>query len=85
MGEKRTPKIPKSVDDEDTQTTSESGDKIEKTQTAKEIAALHEKLMRLARDRERLPQPLFWSLFNSRIQEIKKNKELQRLLSDVLG
>jgi len=82
MGDKRTLK---SVDDEDEQKAVESDVRVEKTQTAKEIAALHEKLMRLARDRERLPQPLFWSLFNSRIQEIKKNKELQRLLSDVLG
>ncbi len=57
----------------------------ERSQTAKEIADLQERILRLARDRERLPQPLFWSLFNSRIQEIKKDKELKRLLSDVLG
>jgi hypothetical protein len=57
----------------------------ERSQTAKEIADLQERILRLARDRERLPQPLFWSLFNSRIQEIKKEKELKRLLSDVLG
>jgi TATA-binding protein-associated factor Taf7 len=82
MGAKRNSQ---SQDEEDIQTEQSSDGKVERTQTAKEIAALHEKLMRLARDRERLPQPLFWSLFNSRIQEIKKNKELQRLLSDVLG
>jgi len=57
----------------------------ERSQTAKEIADLRDRILRLARDRERLPQPLFWSLFNSRIQEIKKEKELKRLLSDVLG
>lgn len=72
-------------DDEDMQPLPSSDGKVERTQTANEIAALHEKLMRLARERERLPQPLFWSLFNSRIQEIKKNKELQRMLSEVLG
>ena len=58
---------------------------IEKSQTAKEIADLQERILRLANNRERLPQPLFWSLFNSRISEIKKNKELARLLNDVLG
>lgn len=57
----------------------------EKTQTAKEIANLHERILRLAHERERLPQPLFWSLFNSRINDIKKQKELSRLLDDVLG
>lgn len=57
----------------------------ERSQTATEIADLRERVLRVARDRERLPQPLFWSLFNSRIQEIKKEKELKRLLSDVLG
>jgi hypothetical protein len=58
---------------------------VERSQTAKEIADLQERILRLARDRERLPQPLFWSLFNSRIQEIRRDKELKRLLSDVLG
>jgi hypothetical protein len=57
----------------------------EKTPIAKEIEALQETVLRFARDRERLPQPLFWSLFNSRINDIKRNKELSRLLKDVLG
>lgn len=57
----------------------------ERSQTAKEIADLQDKILKLANSRERLPQPLFWSLFNSRIRDIKKNKELDRLLSDVLG
>lgn len=64
----------------DTETTS-----TERSQTAKEIAALQEKILRLANERERLPQPLFWSLFNSRIAEIRKNKDIARLLNDVLG
>jgi len=57
----------------------------ERSATAKEIADLQDKILKFARNRERLPQPLFWSLFNSRIRDIKKNKELERLLNDVLG
>lgn len=57
----------------------------EKSHTAKEIEDLQDRIVRLASNRERLPQPLFWSLFTSRINEIKKNKELARLLNDVLG
>ena len=57
----------------------------ERSATAKEIADLQDKILKFARNRERLPQPLFWSLFNSRIREIKKNKELERLLNDMLG
>lgn len=58
---------------------------VERSQTALEIADLQERILKLANSRERLPQPLFWSLFNSRIKDIKKNKELARLLNDVLG
>jgi hypothetical protein len=57
----------------------------QRSATAKEIADLQDRILKLAHNRERLPQPLFWSLFNSRIHEIKKNKELERLLNDVLG
>lgn len=64
---------------------SESEIVTEKSAIAKEIETLQETILRLARDRERLPQPLFWSLFNSRITDIKRNKELSRLLKDVLG
>jgi hypothetical protein len=57
----------------------------EKSATAQEIEDLHSTVLKFARARERLPQPLFWSLFNSRIRDIKRNKELSRLLKDVLG
>jgi hypothetical protein len=60
-------------------------ERAERSHTAKEIADLQDRILRLASNRERLPQPLFWSLFHSRISEIKKNKELARLLNDVLG
>jgi hypothetical protein len=67
--------------DEDT----ESPEPSEKSAIAREIETLQETVLRFARERERLPQPLFWSLFNSKIKDIKRNKELSRLLKDVLG
>jgi hypothetical protein len=58
---------------------------VEKSSIAQEIENLQHTILRLARDRERLPQPLFWSLFNSRLRDIKKNKELDRVLRETLG
>ena len=52
---------------------------------AREIESLQETVNRFTRERERLPQPLFWSLFNSRIKEIKKSKELSRAVKEALG
>jgi hypothetical protein len=60
-------------------------DGSEKSQIAREIEDLQSTVMRFARERERLPQPLFWSLFNARLRDIKKNKELERLLRETLG
>jgi hypothetical protein len=57
----------------------------EKSSIAKEIEGLQSTILRLARDRERLPQPLFWSLFNSRIREIKQSKEVRRVLQEAFG
>lgn len=57
----------------------------ERSATARDIEDLKETVLRLARDRERLPQPLFWSLFNSRLKDIKKHKELERALRASLG
>lgn len=50
-----------------------------------EVAELKETILRFAKERDRLPQPLFWSLFNSRISEIKKTKSQCRELKDLLG
>jgi len=58
---------------------------VEKSAVAREVESLRETVLRFARERERLPQPLFWSLFNSRIKEIKKNKESDRLIREALG
>lgn len=67
------------VDDTDPATVTE------KSAVAREVDDLQKTILRLARDRERLPQPLFWSLFNSRLKDIKKQKELSRLLKETLG
>lgn len=57
----------------------------ERSAVAREVEDLQKTVLRLARDRERLPQPLFWSLFNSRLRDIKKHKDLTRLLKETLG
>lgn len=51
---------------------------------AEDLADLKSTVTRLVESRERLPQPIFWSLFNARINDIKKHKELERLLSSSL-
>ena len=57
----------------------------ERSAIAKEIESLQSTILRFANERERLPQPLFWSLFNSRIKEIKERKEVDRLCKEALG
>lgn len=52
---------------------------------ASELKALKERIFSLASSREKLPQPLFWSLFRLRISSLKKKKEKDRLLDDILG
>ena len=59
----------------------------ENESTRSELSSAIENLkattFRLAEERERLPQPLFWSLFNSKLKEIKKEKEVRRILREV--
>jgi hypothetical protein len=57
----------------------------DRSRISEEIEDLRTTILRLAKDRERLPQPLFWSLFNSRLKDIKRNKELSRLVAEVLN
>ena len=45
-------------------------DAVERSRVAEEVEDLRSTILRLAKDRERLPQPLFWSLFNSRLKDI---------------
>jgi hypothetical protein len=58
---------------------------LQRSAVAREVEELQKTVLRFARDRERLPQPLFWSLFNSRLRDIKKHKDLARLLKETLG
>lgn len=51
---------------------------------AKAIKRLKDATIAAADKRERLPQPLFWSLFTSELAEIKDGKESDRLLDSLL-
>ena len=65
-------------DDDDTQPK-------ERSAVAANIESLQATVKRLAEERDVLPQPLFWSLFHSRLASIKKQKEVSRVVSEVLG
>jgi TATA-binding protein-associated factor Taf7 len=53
----------------------------ERSALAEDLANLKNTITRLVENRERLPQPMFWSLFNARINDIKKQKELERVVN----
>ena len=57
----------------------------EPSAVARDIENLQATVKRLASEREVLPQPLFWSLFHTRLASIKKQKEISRVVSEVLG
>ena len=59
-------------------------EKVERSHLAEEISQLKSTILKVASERERLPQPLFWSLFNSRLKEIRKAKEIERVLAETL-
>ena len=52
---------------------------------AKELSKLKENVLRAANERERLPQPLFWSLFNSRLESLRSQKRKKRALEEVFN
>ncbi|NDF15733.1 hypothetical protein EB061_10500 [bacterium] len=56
----------------------------ERSAVATNIESLQATVRRLAEERDVLPQPLFWSLFHSRLASIKKQKEISRVVSEVL-
>jgi hypothetical protein len=58
---------------------------VQRSAVADEITDLRRKIQKIAEERERLPQPLFWSLFHTRLAAIKKHKEIDRALSALLG
>lgn len=47
------------------------------------IGKLKEATLAAVKKRERLTQPLFWSLFRSEVDSIKKRKERDRLIRQV--
>ncbi len=53
---------------------------VQRSAVADDIANLQKTVQRLAAEREVLPQPLFWSLFHSRLESIRKQKEVDRTL-----
>jgi hypothetical protein len=52
---------------------------------AQELHALKLKAFELSQTRARIPQPLFWSLFNSKLKDIKQRKALERNVKELLG
>ena len=48
------------------------------------VRRLQGSAMKAIASRERLPQPLFWSLFHSEIAEIKRVKERNRAMRKIL-
>lgn len=73
--EKEELKAEDEISDSETPTTSEMALELKDIQRATVDAASR---------RERLPQPLFWSLFHSRIKELKDKKRKQRILEEFL-
>lgn len=57
----------------------------ERSALAANIDSLQATVKRLTEERDVLPQPLFWSLFHSRLSAIKKQKEISRVVSEALG
>lgn len=60
-------------------------DPATRSDIADELSELKKTILRFSQERDRLPQPLFWSLFHSRIAEIKKIKNRCRELEELLG
>ena len=56
---------------------------IERSPIAEAVSRLKDASFDAAKRREKLPQPLFWSLFNIQISEIRRKKEIQRAFSDI--
>jgi len=56
-----------------------------RSQMSKDLEALRRTILDAAAKRGRLPQPLFWSLFNSRLKTIKDAKLLRRMMDELLG
>jgi hypothetical protein len=64
---------------------SDESEPRERSAVATNIDNLKATVKRLADEREVLPQPLFWSLFHTRLASIKKQKEIERVVEVALG
>lgn len=56
-----------------------------RSQIAKELSKLKENITRVIKERERLPQPLFWSLFNTQLSSLRHKKRQIRLIDEVFN
>ncbi len=50
----------------------------EREKVSLRLGRLRDATISVVRRRERVPQPLFWSLFHAEVSEIKKRKERER-------
>ena len=69
-----------SADSSDSQDNSECvSEEHEASELALRLMRLKQATMRVVGNRERLPQPLFWSLFHTEISEIRRRRLAERL------
>ena len=64
---------------------SEDLQKGEVSALAQDLRNLHSSALKAVTKREVLPQPLFWSLFLGQINEIRRRKAQEKLLSSLLA
>ena len=72
-------------DDNSICTTDDCQETNQKSELASQIDKLKASVNKAIESRDRIPQPLFWSLFNSKIKELKEEKQNKRKISDLLG
>ena len=56
----------------------------EKTFVAKRVEKLRGSVLEVIKKRDRRPHPLFWSLFQTEVKEIRSYKEQSRLVRKIL-
>lgn len=61
------------------------GTNSEKSALASEISRLKAVTFEAVAKRERVPQPMFWSLFHSKIKDLQAKKRARRLLDGIFG
>ena len=62
-----------------------AGEPFEPSSVARAVERLKAVSFKTAREREQVPQPLFWSLFHAQLKDIKAKKRESRLLSELFG